>query len=66
MRKERSQYWLYSSQKVVQAYEQSDLVKRIDEKNTIVLDEENVPTIDFQELSDGPDGDENISRSNFN
>ena len=43
-----------------------DPVKRIDEKNTIVLDEENVPTIDFEELSDGPDGDENISRSNFN
>ena len=43
-----------------------DLVKRIDEKNTIVLDEENFPTIDFEELSDGPDGDENISRSNLN
>ena len=38
-----------------------DLVKRIDEKNTIVLDEENVPTIDFEELSDGPDGDENFN-----
>ena len=43
-----------------------DLVKRIDEKNTIVLDEENIPTIDVEELSDWPDGDENISRSNFN
>ena len=43
-----------------------DLVKRIDEKNTIVLDEENVPTIDFEELSDGPDGDKNISWRNFN